>query len=131
MRFLYVTLGLLGGIACLAVAYVFGSLAMAYNGGRGGMQVILPYVLLALAAAAVLTLIAAFMNPRRPWTRRLLAAGAALWIGAVVLLSVVSYVDPVSAVTLIAALRSTALLAAPGLFPLAALAVARLAKTPT
>ena len=55
MRFLYVTLGLLGGIACLAVAYVFGSLAMAYNGGRGGMQVILPYVLLALAAAAVLT----------------------------------------------------------------------------
>jgi hypothetical protein len=131
MRFLYVTIGVLGGLACLAVVYVFGLLAMAYNGGRGSMQVIFPGVLLVLALAAVLTLIAACMNPRLPWTRRLLGASAALWIAAVALLGVVSYVDPVSTVTLVAALKSTALLAAPSLLPLAALAVARLTKSPT
>ena len=81
MRLLYVSLGVLGGLVCLAVLYVFGLLAMAYNGGRGSMQVILPYILMVMGAATLLTLVAAFMNPRRVRTRRLLAAGAALWIG--------------------------------------------------
>ena len=131
MRFLYASVGLLGGVACLAVVYVFGLLAMTYNGGRGSMQVIFPYVLMALAVAALLTLIAAFMNPRRALPRRMLAAAATLWIGATVLFGVVSYVDPVSTVTLVAALKSAALLTAPGLLPLAALYVARLTKAPT
>ena len=131
MRVLYATVAVLGGVACLAVVYVFGLLALAYNGGRGSMQVIFPYVLVALAVAALLTLIAAFMNPRRALPRRLLAAAATLWIGATVLLGVVSYVDPVSTLTLVAALKSAALLAAPGLFPLAALYVAGLTKAPT
>ena len=130
MRVLYATVAVLGGVACLAVVYVFGLLALAYNGGHGSMQVIFPYVLVALAVAALLTLIAAFMNPRRALPRRLLAAAATLWIGATVLLGVVSYVDPVSTVTLVAALKSAALLAAPGLLPLAALYVAGLTKAP-
>ena len=118
MRFLYATVAVLGGVA------------MAYNGGRGSMQVIFPYVLMALAIAALLTLIAAFMNPRRVLPRRLLAAAATFWIGATVLLGVVSYVDPVSTVTLIAALKLAALLTAPGLLPLAALCVGRLTRAP-
>ena len=68
MRLLYVSLGVLGGLACLAVLYVFGLLAMAYNGGRGSMQVIVPYILIVMGAATLLTLAAAFMNPRRVWT---------------------------------------------------------------
>ena len=63
MRVLYATVAVLGGVACLAVVYVFGLLALAYNGGRGSMQVIFPYVPMALAVAALLTLIAEFMTP--------------------------------------------------------------------
>ena len=130
MRFLYVAIALLGAIACLAVLYVFGMLAMAYNGGRGSMQVILPYILMVMAAASLATLIAAFMNPRRPRTRQLLAAGAGLWIGAVALMPIVSYVDPVSSVSVSGALQSFGVLVAPGLLPLASFFVARLTKAP-
>ena len=124
MRLLYVSLGVLGGIACLVVLYVFGLLAMAYNGGRGSMQVIVPYILMVMGAATLLTLVAAFMNPRRVRTRRLLTAGAALWIGAVALMSIVSFVDPVSTMSVSGALQSFAVLVAPALLPLAALAFA-------
>ena len=131
MRIFYVAIALLGAIVCLTVVYVFGLLAMAYNGGRGSMQVIVPYVLLAMGAATLATLIAAFMNPLRVRTRRLLAAGAGIWIGANVLMSIVSFVDPVSTVSVAGALQSFGVLASPGLLPLAALFVARRTKAPT
>ena len=124
MRFLHVAIALLGAVACLVVVYVFGLLAMAYGGGRGSMQVIVPYILMVMGAATLLTLIAAFMNLRRPRTRQLLAADAALWIGAVALMSIVSFVDPVSSVSVSGALQSFGVLVAPGLLPLAALAFA-------
>jgi hypothetical protein len=130
MRFLYVILGVLGGLVCLLVLYFFGMIAMAYGGGRGSMQVVVPYVLLAMGAGTLATLIAAFMNPRRPRTRHLLAVGAGLWIGAVTLMSIVSFVDPVSTVSVSGALQSFAVLVVPGLLPLAALFVARLTKVP-
>ncbi len=131
MRILYAAIALLAAIVCLAVVYVFGLLAMAYNGGRGSMQAIVPYALLVMGAATLATLVAAFMNPRRVRTRRLLAVGAGLWIGAVVLMSIVSFVDAVSSVTVSGALQSFAVLAAPGLLPLAALFIASRAKAPT
>lgn len=128
MRVLYVTIAVLGVLVGLTVLYLFGLLGMAYNGGRGSMQIIFPYVLLALGVATLATLMGAFMDPRRARTRRLLAAAAALWIGSIGILGVVSYVDPVSTITPLAALVSTALLAAPGLLPLAALLVGKLTK---
>ena len=46
-------------------------------------------------------------------------------------MSIVSFVDPVSRVSASGALQSFGVLVAPGLLPLAALAVARLTKAPT
>jgi len=100
-------------------------LAMAYGGGRGNMQKIIPYVLLALVLASVLGLIAGFMHPRKPAARGLLVASAALWLLPAALLGVVSFIDPASTVSVAGALKAAGVIALPSLLPLAAFAVAQ------
>ena len=92
----------LGGIACLAVGVrVRGCSPWPTTVAAAACRLYFRMRCWRSAAAAVLDADCRVHEPasgRR--TRRLLAAGATLWIGAVVLLGVVSYVDPVERASL-------------------------------
>jgi hypothetical protein len=125
MRFLYATIGVLGGLLSLAATYLFFLLAMFMGGGRPTIQAVIFYVIGALLLASLINLVAGFLDPRRPSTTRLLLASAGIWLLAVAFLSVVGYADPTSSVGLLDTLKFAAIVVAPALLPLAGWAFAR------
>ena len=125
MRFLYATVGVLGGLMAIAATYVFFIFAMFFGAGTRNMQAIILYVLLAFLLASLINLVAGFLNPRKPLTPRLLLASALLWLLAGTFLGIVLYTDPAKPKDLLMTLQFTALLVAPTLLPLAAWALVR------
>lgn len=122
MRFLYAIIGLIGGVLLLAAAYVFFLFAMFMGGGTGLQASIVPFVILAFAIAALLNLVAAFLDPRRS-APRLLLASTGIWLLAA--LAFVSVPADGPAITLLDRLKLTAMMTCPALLPLAVWGLAR------
>ena len=124
MRFLYATIGVLGGVLSIAATYLFLLLAMFMGGGRPNLQHVIFYVIGAFLLASLINLVAGFLDPRRPVTSRLLLASAAIWVLAGVFLGVFGYLEPSSTVGVVQTLKFVAVLVAPALLPLAGWAFA-------
>lgn len=124
MRYLFATLGLLGGIVGLVFTYFFLGLVMLMGGGSGSIRHVIFYVLLALAMASILTFVGGVMNPRRPTARWLMAVSGGVWIFSGLLLAGLRLIDTASADAVLPALTFAGLVVLPSVLPLASLVVA-------
>ncbi|MTD95984.1 hypothetical protein GIW81_16720 [Hyphomicrobium sp. xq] len=125
MRFLYATIGVLGGVLSIAATYLFLLFAMFMGGGGPNLQSVILYVIGAFLLASLINLVAGFLDPRRPLTPRLLLASASIWVLAGAFLGVFSYFASTSTVSVVETLKFVAVLLVPALLPLAAWAFAR------
>ena len=125
MRFLYATIGVLGGVLSLAATYIFLVFAMFMGGGGPNLQHVIIYVIGAFLLASLINVVAGFLDPRRTLTPRLLLASAAIWVLAGAFLGVFGYFVSTSPVGVVETLKFMAVLMAPALLPLAAWAFAR------
>ena len=125
MRFLYVTLGVLGGLIGLAFTYFSLALAMLMGGAaKASLQQVILAVLVALVVASLFSFVAGVMNPRKPAARWLLGLSGAVWIVCGLLLGGLGMTKAADSAGVLAALQLAGLMALPSLLPLAALAVA-------
>jgi hypothetical protein len=125
MRFLYVTLGVLGGLIGLAFTYFSLALAMLMGGAaKASLQQVILAVLVALVVASLFSFVAGVMNPRKPAARWLLGLSGAVWIICGLLLGGLTLTQAADSTGVLAALQLAGLMALPSLLPLAALAVA-------
>jgi hypothetical protein len=125
MRYLYATIGVLGGVLSLAITYVFFLFAMFMGGGRPSLQQVVLYVIGAFLLASLINLVAGFLDPRRPLTPRLLLSSASIWVLAGAFLGVFGYFESTSTVSVVETLKFMAVVLAPSLLPLATWAFAR------
>jgi len=123
MRFLYAVISVISGVLSLAVTYLFFTFVMFMGGGTGALQSFVFYVVGCFLLAALLNLAAGFVNPRKSAARRVLLVSAAIWPLGGALIGVTKYFDA-DGVSLASTLAFVALIAAPAVLPLMALAFA-------
>jgi hypothetical protein len=124
MRFLYGSIGVIGGALSLAATYLFFIFSMFMGGEQGALGKGPFYATLMFLLAALLNLVAGFMDPHKRAPRLLLLSSACLWVLGALFLGGLGYVMH-SDKNLLDGVKFVAVVSAPALLPLAAWAVAQ------